>query len=134
MLNKKLRITLNNISQFYINKYKLKTRFSFCSQKLGTGYDILNDTVWLNYEENRFHYKLQTCQDRFKYKNFKEFIIFVLLHEIKHVLDYKKNPEQFLRTCNNQTTSLMFLDIPYHQLPLEKRADSFAKKEIKKYV
>jgi hypothetical protein len=129
MLNKKY---LHSIFKYYKKKYNLKSKLVFTKIN-STGYKSPN-TIYINYSENKFHYKLLDYKYRFQYSNFVEFITFVLLHEIGHNIDYIHNPEKFLKQAQLNDDYNLFDNTPYHKLPLEHNADKFAKKEIKKWI
>lgn len=134
MLNKKLSKILIIIFEIYKKKYKLNTHLKIMKKyNRGTGYLVENNTIYIDCKQNKSCYKSKQYKDRISYSNFASYLIFILLHEIKHAIDYKNNPHKFLNQHETDEINMLFLDVPYHQLPLEKRADKFAKKEIKKY-
>lgn len=65
----------------------------------------------------------------------KERLIFALLHEIKHAIDWKYNRELCKKAQKEMDWTLYFWNENYHSnLLIEKRANEFAQKELKKWT
>ena len=140
MEKQKVIINVYKIFNYYKNKYSLKTKMRFEQMKTdsrATSYftfpkntitlvpfitsdkiDALTLTVLV--EGTDLHFNIKTAN------------IFVLLHEIKHAIDYTKNKKSFVKKVHEINS---VLDV-YKKttMPLEKMANKFATKELKKWV
>lgn len=125
---KNMKKLLKNIFYNYKNKYNLQTNLN-----LGNCYGC-----YFNYLPNIISYDIewtkQVCVRGYtEGYDTEKVLIFSLLHEIKHAIDYTVNPTNLLKEANSIDRNRYFLDYNYSaNLPLEKRANEFAKQEIEK--
>lgn len=92
-----------------------------------------------NYRKNYIIYDIKWIKDKtiigYAPKSIKEKIIFCLLHEIKHAIDWKYNTKLMERELLEMDNYSYQRNSNYSfNLPFEKRAHKFAKKEIKKWI
>ena len=128
-------IKLNKILNFYNKKYKLKTIMKNNKNTSLACYNIKKNKIYINFSN------ITKCKPDIQYlqkiplKKDIDFYIAVLLHEIGHAVDYKKNPKRF----NNEwaDTDLFLYESLFDygaNRPFEKRAIRFANKEIKRWI
>jgi antirestriction protein ArdC len=69
------------------------------------------------------------------YSTVKEFYM-TILHEIKHALDAKRlGKKKFIKKYTQAGTMAQYDGLsPYHANKWEKKAENFAKREIRKYI
>ncbi len=114
-------MTLRQLFNQYKKEYKLKTKLKFDNDfdKAGTYY----------YNDNIITLNSLKIKDLIT----KPPIKWVLLHEIKHAIDFTHYKKRGLKEQNEIDIELYSLDAYYHNnLPQEKRANRFANKEFKK--
>jgi hypothetical protein len=122
-------IILRELFEHYKQKYNLNTKLSFyCNY--GSCYSVNLDKINIDYDYIQSVYNKNNTKLRHSYKSFIELAGCVLLHEIKHAIDYKLTPTQFIDEVNyiEQYPNLNKLDYP-----LEQRADEFANIEIEQW-
>lgn len=111
---------LKDIFSYYKKKYNLKTTLKFTKKKDRCYFDS-NDNIirTLNID---------------KYYEWKEYshCIYILLHEIKHAIDFHKRHNQLLDEMGKWDDK----NFPkgYRGLLFERRANYFAKKELTKWI
>lgn len=118
---------LKKIFKKYRKKYKLKTSITFMGQEChicySPSYDRINiDLDWIKEIQDYFGEDTIYVSEATKYqtKDIKEITIFTLLHEIKHAIDYSRHKLKFIKDWMDEKDNL------------EKRADRFARKELRK--
>jgi len=122
---------LEKIFKYYRKKYKLKTELIFEEDSEQCGiYPEENYIVYdLNYVANDLDNSLIHQFDEYKK------LIYCLLHEIGHAIDWKYNKNNMKKEMNEKIDVLYFFDVNYAlSMPFEKRANNFAKKELKKWI
>ena len=120
---------LRKIFDYYKKKYKLKTRLSLNN----------NERCAFNYNKNYISYDINYVAiisnkiiDKY---NVNHKLIFCLLHELGHAIDKKYNKKQVDKEKDKMSYILYNFDVEYAlSLPFEKRANKFAKKELKKWI
>jgi len=114
------------IFNYYKKKYKLNCQLFFGRKYDSIGnYDLKDNKININrYCSSAFPKSksciYSNCDNSYQTVDFKTFILFTLLHEIKHAIDYKENKLTFSNIFNRRDY-------------FEKRANNFAKKELNKY-
>ena len=113
------RIDYYEIANQLIKQYGLKSKI-----KMGTG---------KNYGE--YIPETDTITLRPSYSTVKEFYM-TILHEIKHALDAKRlGKKKFIKKYTQAGTMAQYDGLsPYHANKWEKKAENFAKREIRKYI
>jgi hypothetical protein len=126
---KTLIISLNEIFKHYKKDYNLNTELTFYLS-YSSCYSPALDRINIDYHYISDIYDDKNNKKRHNYNSFLELASIVLLHEIKHAIDYKADPIQFDKEVDYliENPSLTKLDYP-----LERRADEFANREIEKW-
>ena len=131
---KKLR--LRKIFKYYKKKYKLKTKLFFED----------NEKCCFSLRQNCISYDLTYVIEKAKnnhivkqlikqYKRKELTPIFALLHEMGHAIDWEYNNEQYKKEEGRMDYFLYKFNYRYAiSQPFEKRANKFAKKELKKWI
>ncbi len=129
MLKTKKEKSLLQIFKHYKKKYNLDTRIEFDNEGLICHYSLKIDFIEFGYGKIQELYNTGQLRNRIVGK-LKKIFVFCLLHEIKHAIDKNLLIEEakkidFLRYNE---------DRKYHDncIP-EKRADRFARKELRKW-
>lgn len=131
---------LCNIFNYYKKKYDLKTTFDF---KCGLSFSCFS------IGENKIFYNLYSPQAEFidessifctsigdfegLLKDSREVHMWILLHEIKHAIDYTCSHKKLIKELKQISDSYPENRECYCKQLFEKRADRFAKKEIKNW-
>lgn len=123
---KDTNITLNEIFKHYKKEYNLNTELTFYLS-YGSCYSPLLNKINIDYDYLIYIDKRKKTLKRHHYNSFLELSVIVLLHEIKHAIDYKKDPVHFNKAVNDM------LIYPKRFGLLEKNADKFANIEILKW-
>ena len=127
-MNKKLKKIFNH----YNKKYKLKYRLSIRKFMIGGGGGTCDwgcKRIDINCKETIVFYKLENL----RYSNLIEKIgfdklpVFTLLHELKHAIEHEKNSKQYHK-------NYVAYKGAYLNNPLEIEADSFAEKELSRWI
>jgi len=141
--------TLNNIFEEYKKKYNLDNTILIIQNRNSKYHFITGfykysacNMIKLNLVQIK---ELKTNIDILKRLNkklisFKELVLFALLHEIKHNIDYNNNPKLYKELINiekiyfetNPNNKVYFEN--YKNCPLEYKADKFAVKEMQKHI
>lgn len=133
---------LKQIFDYYKKKYKLKTKLIF-DEKEGCRFSFLSNTIHYDlYEHSMLNASKLSEEVIACLGNMKEFkvtkkqaLVWILLHEIRHAIDYTCFNKRWNREINNNNiyNIYSFYNINYHNnLPFEKRANKFASKELDK--
>ena len=120
---------LKKIIKYYEKKYKIKIGFEivndFClSQYYPDIRNIGQGDILISKE----HIKNIDFKNRIKTKKLQDKIIFTLLHEIGHCLQYKEYGVDFIDTYNIQSR------LEHNIRGYEIQADRFARQELKKWI
>ena len=130
----KLKNHLRNIFDYYRLRYKLDCNLIFKGFN-GMDYTCLDSMRYPNGEkESHIYYsfnqlnKSNNLKARLRFKNKLQYYTMVLLHEIKHALDFKSG---VLSWENDEIRRLgINKEINHASFSYEKRADYFANQEI----
>ena len=111
------RVDYLQIAKKIVKQYGLKSKVKFGSGKDFADYKPDIDTIFL----------------RTSYPNLKEFYM-TILHEIKHALDAKQlGVKKFMKKYTQAGTMAVHIGLdPHNDNKWEKRAEDFAKRELKK--
>lgn len=120
-IDEKLRTKLKEVLKYYKKEYNFYSRLVVRNK--GKQCYKCGKVIFIS---------MQVVKDHAKKMNWKEekIVIFILLHEIKHAIDYKYNRKQFIADKSYSRRNKM----PHNERPQEKRANDFAKKEINKWI
>ena len=117
------------ILKYYEKKYKIKINFEivkgFC---LSRYYPDIRNIGQGDILISKEHIKNLDFKNRFAYKNLKEKLIFTLLHEICHAIQYQSQGDLFIDTYNIQSR------LEHSSRNYEEKADIFARQELKKWI
>jgi hypothetical protein len=129
----KFKEILERIFNYYKKEYNLNTvlviepYLNDCFHRSFSNMIVLG-LLYVKDENIKF-----SCPKFLKYSVQKR-IILCLLHEIKHVIDWKNNKEQFIKEKEETDFSAYGTDINYHNSrPFEQRAEEFAFAEVNKW-
>jgi len=111
---------LKKIINYYNYKYNLGIFLEFTNYLEDTFFEI---------EANKIRILVPLPEQYFLNKE----SIYSLLHEIKHAIDYYRNPNKFLNELEGIKCDWMNRPSNYNSLSFERRANYFAKKEYKKW-
>ncbi len=116
---------LYKIFNYYNKKYNLKTSLEVVNDFTVTAFHVssIKTYILISLEYIKNH---STAYLRFKTKNIKKLLLYALLHEIKHCIDYNNNSDKYLLEYHNQS------HIDHDKRPLEILCDNFAINEYKK--
>ena len=131
----KIREKLYEIAKHYKRKYGLSTFIDVVNYGDGTYFNYKTNSIFLSFE------CIQTLIDEFNLnkrthtKNLEKNLIFALLHELKHAIDFRNDSKGYINENASINRGLYKTDQDYRDnLPLEIRADNFAREEIKKWI
>ena len=133
-----IAIKLRQIFDYYKNKHSLDYSLEF------------EDWIGCNfsYNEKRINidfigigrYSINTKKILIRHKfipSIEELSILILLHEIKHSIDYQADRADYMQQQYEQYIQQLYEprkgQKKYYSYPLERRADEFANKEFKKW-
>lgn len=133
---------LKTIFNYYKKKYKLNTTLTFseiggCS--FNTNFNNIHYNLYFHSILNatKLTEKIIIClsgSNEFKTTK-KGALIWELLHEIKHAMDYTYCNKKWDKEINKINFEIYYCNANYHnKLPFEKRANKFAKQELKKWI
>lgn len=136
-MKKKLKL----IFEYYKSKYKLKTTLNFDTIELNSFFNIDDNIIFYNLyiseiENLEKDSIVITSVWQFEnlLKNKKEGYIWVLLHEIKHAIDYTYNHKKLIKETEQYFTDYKETHEYYNKQLFEKRADRFAIRELYKWI
>jgi hypothetical protein len=138
----KLKKRLRTIFNQYKRKLNLRTKLLFVSEHLPNimfSFTVPDNTIICSLTvANQFQKELLqdkrnyiVCSEKFESSDFEEVLCYNLLHEIGHALDYKLHRYRVLLDSLNYCVKKSALQHFKH--PLEKIANKFAEREIKKF-
>ena len=126
---------LNKIAEQYKSEYSLDTSIDIVKEGVDTYFRRQRNCIFFAINYVKKVYKEKDLRERSGYRNFKNNLIFGLLHEIYHAIDYKNNPDICDKEFEKVNIGLYLEGGEYHHLqPFEKRADDFARKELVKWI
>lgn len=124
---------LENIFNHYKKQYNLNTELDILREGLNCYYSIGTNYIFFGVD-----YVVKAKKDlekRSKRKDEIDNILFALLHEIKHSIEYNTDREKFEKEFSIVNIGLYNSnDIYHHSRPFEKRADNFARRELKRWL
>ncbi len=120
-VDEKLQTKLKEVLEYYKEKYELNTRLVV--RLKGNKCYHSGNVILISLEVVKV--------DAIKMKwNEETLTVFILLHEIKHSIDYKYNRKQLIKdNIYSKKNKLL-----HNKRPHEKRANDFAKQEINKWI
>jgi len=126
---------LNKITGQYKSEYNLDTRIDIIQEGLNCYFNRKGNYIFFAIDFIKNGYTNNNLTKRSGYKDFENNLVFALLHEIHHAIDYKNNSQKFDDEFAHVNIGLYRDDKEYHHsCPFEIRADEFARKELVKWI
>jgi len=120
--------SLYKIAYYYKNKYHLKTKIDIVKDYTVTNYKPSIDSICISREYIHQRRKEKAFIGRIKTKDINILLVFSLLHELKHAIDFTKNYDYNIQLFHNS------LDLCHSKRPQEIEADNFARQELKTWL
>ena len=131
----KMKEKLNKIAEQYKKEYNLDTTIDIVLSGENCYFRKETNYIFFAISYIKKIYKEPCYVKRVRYKALKSHLIFALLHEIYHAIDYKNNSKQYMTESAEMNWGLYREDYEYHiSRPFEERADEFARKELVKWI
>lgn len=131
-MNTKTEEQLYNIVDYYKGKYSIEFAFF-----LETGEDCCYNFSfnYISFSISEVIESESETMERAKSLKNEVIIIFPLLHELYHAIDYHKNKKRFLEEFHKMDKIEYRLNKKYHNsVGFEARADEFARKELLRWI
>lgn len=125
---------LQDIASYYKEKFNVLLDTTINSYN-DVSYNFKTKSVQFDIGYIAYGYITKDLQARAKAKTKRDLVIFALLHEIYHAIDWQKNYELTEKEFESADKVKYYNNRDYHHsMPWEIRADDFAREEMIKWI